>query len=79
MGRDGKQLVSIGSHWPLTGPLPKDMRDKMERTGLCLGCHQEMADDAFWNKVSAPGWIDNDAHRKLMNRALQDYAESQSK
>ena len=55
------------------------MRDKMERTGLCLGCHQEMADDAFWSKVSAPGWIDNDAHRKLMNRVLQDYAESQSK
>jgi hypothetical protein len=37
--RDGKQLVSVGSHWPLMGPLPQEMREKMERTGVCMGCH----------------------------------------
>jgi hypothetical protein len=31
--RDGKQLVSGGSHWPLTGPLPEAMRAKMEAPG----------------------------------------------
>ncbi len=74
--RDGEQLVSIGSHWPLTGPLPKDMREKMERTGLCMGCHQNMTDPAIWNKVAKPGWIDNEAHRNLMNTLLQESADA---
>ncbi len=69
--RDGKQLVSIGSHWPLTGPLPQQMREKMERTGLCMGCHQNMADPAFWAKVNSPGWVTNEQHRDVMNRAVQ--------
>jgi hypothetical protein len=69
--RDGKQLVSIGSHWPLTGPLPQEMRAKMERTGLCMGCHQNMADPAFWAKVNSPGWATNEQHREVMNRAVQ--------
>ncbi len=74
--RDGKQLVSVGSHWPLTGPLPQGMRSKMERTGLCLGCHQNMVDEAFWQKVNTPGWIGNEQHRAVMNQALQEYAKS---
>ena len=77
--RDGKQLVSVGSHWPLTGPLPAEMRDKMERTGLCLGCHQEMKNDAVWSKVAKPGWLDNEAHRNIMNEAVREYAKSQDK
>ena len=72
--RDDEQLVSVGSHWPLTGPLPKEMRNKMERTGLCMGCHQNMSKDEVWDKVSTPGWLDNDAHRELMNKALLELA-----
>jgi hypothetical protein len=72
--RDGTQLVSIGSHWPLTGPLPADMRAKMERTGLCMGCHQNMADKAFWAKVSTPGWVTNDQHRAVMDKLLKAFA-----
>lgn len=72
--RDGKQLVSIGSHWPLTGPLPQEMRNKMERTGLCMGCHQNMADPAFWAKVNTPGWVNNEQHRGIMNRAVRALA-----
>ena len=74
--RDDKQLVSIGSHWDLTGPLPAPMREKMERTGLCMGCHQEMANENIWSKVATPGWLDNEAHRNVMNRALREYANS---
>ena len=54
--REGEQLVTIGSHWPLTGPLPDDMRQKMERTGLCIGCHQEMVNEDIWSKVQTPGF-----------------------
>lgn len=69
--RDGKQLVSVGSHWPLTGPLPAEMRAKMERTGLCMGCHEEMINDEIWSKVTEPGFLDNEAHKKIMNKALR--------
>ena len=77
--REGEQLVSVGSHWPLTGPLPQDMREKMERTGLCMGCHQEMRNQDLWSKVSEPGWLNNEAHQKLMNRMLRAYAEQAEK
>ncbi|MFQ6006287.1 MAG: cytochrome C [Woeseia sp.] len=72
--RDDEQLVSIGSHWPLTGPLSKDMRRKMERTGLCMGCHQNMTQPLIWDNVAKPGWIDNEAHRNLMDTLLRDFA-----
>ncbi len=74
--RDGKQLVSVGSHWPLTGPLPNDMREKMERTGLCMGCHTEMSNEAIWGKVSKPGFLDNEAHQKLMNESVRALSRS---
>ncbi|MEA3275529.1 MAG: cytochrome C, partial [Pseudomonadota bacterium] len=72
--REDEQLVSVGSHWPLTGPLPAEMRKKVERTGLCMGCHQEMADDELWSRVNSPGWATNEAHREVMNQALKAYA-----
>ena len=75
--RDNKQLVSVGSHWELTGPLPADMRAKMERTGLCMGCHQNMLEEDLWNKVSTPGWLNNQEHRNMMNDFLHTAAESQ--
>jgi hypothetical protein len=72
--RDGKQLVSVGSHWPLTGPLPQEIREKMERTGVCMGCHGQQSDEAFWQKVSKKGWLDNDAHQSLMKKAIEAYS-----
>jgi cytochrome c553 len=74
--RDGKQLVSVGSHWPLTGPLPQDMREKMERTGVCMGCHQKQSDENFWKKVSEKSWLSNDAHQDLMKKALEAYSDN---
>ncbi len=68
--RDGKQLVSIGSHWDLTGPLPQAMREKMERTGLCVGCHQNMLNEDLWSKVNSPAFVNNEQHRDVMNRAV---------
>ncbi len=72
--RDDRQLVSVGSHWPLTGPLPASMRRKMERTGLCMGCHQNMPNEDVWAAVSTPGWLDNAQHQAVMGRALKELA-----
>ncbi|MDU8929963.1 hypothetical protein RXV86_21465 [Alisedimentitalea sp. MJ-SS2] len=71
---DGKQLVTVGSHWPLTGPLPQDMREKMERTGLCMGCHQNMTDETLWDKVNTPAFVNNKEHQDVMNKAIHSMA-----
>lgn len=76
--REGEQLVTVGSHWPLTSPLPDSMRAKMERTGLCMGCHQNMADEELWAKVNEPGWADNDQHRAVMDKVLRAYSREQT-
>ena len=67
---EGKQLVTVGSHWPLTGPLPQEMREKMERTGLCMGCHKNMTDEKLWDKVSTPGFVTNKQHQDVMDKAI---------
>ncbi|TCL00782.1 hypothetical protein BXY66_3429 [Shimia isoporae] len=76
---DGEQLVSVGSHWPLTGPLPQEMRERIERTGLCMGCHQNMTNEDLWSQVNSPKFVTNDEHKAVMDAALKAYAEEQSK
>ncbi len=68
--RDGKQLVTVGSHWDLTSPLPGAMREKMERTGLCMGCHQNMLNEDLWSKVNTPAFVNNEQHRAVMDKAI---------
>ncbi|NIR14591.1 MAG: cytochrome C, partial [Gammaproteobacteria bacterium] len=60
--RDGRQTHTVGSHWTLSGPLPRKMRDKMERTGVCFGCHQLMGDEEFWSKLAQPGYLTDQEH-----------------
>jgi len=76
--RDGEELVTIGSHWPLTGPLTQEQRTKMERTGLCMGCHQNMTDEALWAKVNSPAFVDNEAHQAVMDQAIHALAEKKA-
>ncbi len=40
--RDGKQLQTVGHHWPLSAPLSQLSRDRMERVGVCMACHQDI-------------------------------------
>ncbi|NDR56776.1 cytochrome C [Aliiruegeria sabulilitoris] len=75
---DGQQLVTIGSHWPLTGPLPQEMREKMERTGLCMGCHQNMTNEELWNKVNSPEFVNNEEHQDVMDQAIHALADKKS-
>ena len=74
--KDGQQVQTVGTHWPLSRALTKQMRDGMERTGLCLGCHREMTNKDVWEKVSTPGTLTDNEHIEMLNKLLKNYAES---
>jgi len=74
--KDGQQVQTVGTHWPLSRSLPKEMRDAMERTGLCMGCHREMTNAELWAKVSTDGQLNDAQHIELMNKLLKSYAAS---
>ena len=40
--RNNKQVQTVGHHWPLSGPLTKEMRDRMEQVGVCIACHKDI-------------------------------------
>lgn len=42
--REGKQVQTVGHHWPGSRPLNQKQRDNMERIGVCLACHQDIPD-----------------------------------
>jgi len=70
----GAQLQTVGSHWPGSGPLTEDQRTRMERTGVCMGCHQNMADPTFWTDqvIAKFGRVVNDQeHIDVMNQVIQ--------
>lgn len=77
VSRDNKQLQTVGHHWPLDGPLPEDMRNNMERLGVCISCHHEIPDGRFAYKIIAKlgytlGLVpETDAdHMKLIGKAM---------
>jgi len=73
--KDGQQVQTVGTHWPLSRSLTKEIRDAMERTGLCMGCHREMSNNEIWSKVSEAGRLNDSEHIELMNKMLKAYAE----
>ena len=73
--KTGKQMMTVGSHWPKSGPLTEDQRDRMERVGVCMGCHQNMADPDFWTDqvIATYGRVKTDEeHIKVMNQLVHD-------
>ena len=74
--RDGKQLTNVGSHWPDSRPLDQDMRVKMERTGVCMGCHQNMTNKELWKKVNTtPGILTDKNHINKVNALFHKAAK----
>jgi hypothetical protein len=73
--REGQQLMTVGHHWPLSGPLGDDQRTRVERVGVCMGCHQNMADPAFWTDgvIARYGRVaSTDEHINAMNQVILD-------
>jgi hypothetical protein len=75
--KDGNQVQTVGSHWPLSRALNKAERDAMDRTGLCMGCHREMSNEELWKKVSTSGSLNLEQHIEKMNKML--HAEASKK
>jgi hypothetical protein len=75
--RDGEQLQTVGHHWKLSGPLTQYQREKMERVGVCISCHQDLPDGNMFvsaltsigDKLDLTPYTDND-HSKLLNRDI---------
>ena len=74
--KDDQQVQTVGTHWPLSRALTKEMRMGMERTGLCMGCHREMTNAELWSKVAEPGQLNDEQHIELMNKMFKAYADS---
>jgi len=76
LDENGKQLQTVGHHWTLSGPLSKEQRDKLDRSGICLSCHQDipkvnLAVSAMTHIAKmAEMNIDNKMHKKIVNKAL---------
>ena len=72
---EGEQLMTVGSHWPLSRPLNNEERNRIERIGVCMGCHQNMANATFWNDgviATYGAALTNDEHISTMNRLIVD-------
>ncbi|RLB77407.1 MAG: hypothetical protein DRH06_03845 [Deltaproteobacteria bacterium] len=77
--RDGVQLATVGSHWPLSRAFNKKEIDTFMRTGTCMGCHQNMSQEDLWKKVSEDGKLDFKQHNELMNKMLHNMAKNGKK
>ncbi|BHH84877.1 cytochrome C [Desulforhopalus sp. 52FAK] len=77
--RDGKQLATVGTHWPMSRAFNKQEIDNFMRAGTCMGCHQNMSEAELWKKVSTEGTIDPIAHLEAMNKIIKFMAEQGAK
>jgi hypothetical protein len=73
--RDGTQLATVGTHWPLSRAFNKKELDNFMRAGTCMGCHSNMTEKELWKKVSTDGTLDPAAHLKMMNKMVQQMAK----
>ena len=73
--RDGEQLQTVGSHWPLSRPLDNEERNRMEIIGGCIGCHQNMADRVFWDEqiIAKYGSAQTaEQHMEIINQMIRE-------
>lgn len=73
--RDGTQLATVGTHWPMSRAFNKEELDNFLRAGTCMGCHQNMSEAELWKKVSTEGTIDPKGHLEAMNNMIKFMAE----
>ncbi len=77
--REGKQLATVGTHWPMSRAFNKKELDNFLRAGTCMGCHQNMSEAELWKKVSTEGTIDPKGHLEAMNNMIKFMAEKNQK
>jgi ferredoxin len=77
--RDGTQVATVGTHWPMSRALNKEELNTLLRAGTCMGCHQNMTDKELWQKVSEKGTLDPKQHLEMMNKMIKYMAEKAQK
>lgn len=80
----GKQLQTVGHHWPLSRPLNNTERAHMSRQGVCLSCHQSIPERSWavsllHHVAQATGQIPKTSqqHDQLVHKILITSAWSQ--
>lgn len=75
ISKDGKQLITVDSHWELSSPLTQEQRDKLDRNGTCMACHQDTPGGsipmAMLEKIAHitnMSFADGESHAKLLNQ-----------
>jgi hypothetical protein len=71
--REGQQLATVGSHWPLSRAFNQTELDRILRTGLCMGCHGQMKDPRIWQKFSSTSPLDARSHTQLMEKMVRQF------
>lgn len=73
---DGTQLQTVGHHLPLSAPLSQDTRERMQRVGVCVACHQDIPDGSPFiraltagSKIVRPVHLDDD-HSWVLSHIL---------
>ena len=73
---NGTQLMTVGHHWKLSAPLSKEQREKLDRRGICLSCHQDipngnLAVSTMVHVAKMTGMrIDTKKHHGITNKLL---------
>ena len=73
---NGTQLMTVGHHWKLSGPLSKEQRDKLDRRGVCLSCHKDipkgnLAISAMKHISKMANYkVDTNEHMGILNKLL---------
>jgi len=73
---NGTQLMTVGHHWKLSGPLSKEQRGKLDRRGICLSCHVDipngnLAVSSLVHVAKMTGLkIDTKQHHSITNKLL---------
>ena len=73
---NGTQVMTVGHHFKLSGALNKEQRDKLDRSGTCLACHENIPDGNL--AVSAMTHvaqmaeinIDNKEHKSIVSKVV---------
>ena len=63
--RDNRQLQTVGHHWPLSGSLPKEVRKRIEKAGVCISCHKDFTPGLF-SKIHQKNF-----HREIMDDVMK--------
>ena len=76
LDENGTQLMTVGHHWSLSSALSKEQRDKLDRSGVCFSCHQDipkgnLAVSAMTHVAEmADINVDNKTHADILNKIL---------